>query len=241
MNRMIDLMLKRTSIRSFKDKKLSIEIINKLKQVVNSSPTWKNYQDFSAIFITDQKIKNKLSQYNLKQPHIKIAPLVVLFNADMNFIDLIIKKNKLQVNLNKLHNYLISLTDAIIAATNLMNAAISLGLGTCYLGVVRTEADKIVKLLNIKGKCIPTIAVAIGSINKLGIHIPKHNKVFDEKYDISTIKHELIKYDKKMLRFYKCNLNINKTYSDIIIKMLSNENADNMLELINKHFFRLKK
>ena len=39
MNRMIDLMLKRTSIRSFKDKKLSIEIINKLKQVVNSSPT----------------------------------------------------------------------------------------------------------------------------------------------------------------------------------------------------------
>ena len=34
-----------------------------------------------------------------------------------------------------------------------------------------------------------------------------------EKYDISKIKQELIKYDKKLLRFYKSNLNINKTYS----------------------------
>ena len=36
---MIDLMLKRTSIRSFKNKKLDIKTIKQLKQIVNASPT----------------------------------------------------------------------------------------------------------------------------------------------------------------------------------------------------------
>ena len=67
---MIDLMLKRTSVRNFKDKKLDIKTIEQLKQVVNASPTWKNYQDFSAIFITDQNTKNRLSVYNLNQNHL---------------------------------------------------------------------------------------------------------------------------------------------------------------------------
>lgn len=235
---MIDLMLKRTSVRSFKDKKLDIKTIEQLKQVVNASPTWKNYQDFSAIFITDQNIKDKLRVYNLNQNHIKTAPLIVLFNADLNFINLIIKNKNLDVDTNKLHNYLISFTDAVIAANNLMNAAISLGLGTCYLGVIRTNADKVIDLLNIKGKCIPTIAVAIGYTDKPSIRTPKHNKVYDEKYDISLIPSELNRYDQEMSKFYNDNLKLNKNYSDIIAKMLINEKANNMLELINKYFYK---
>ena len=74
-----------------------------------------------------------------------------------------------------------------------MNAAISLGLGTCYLGVIRTNADKVIDLLNIKGKCIPVIAVAIGYTDKPTIKTPKHNKVYDEKYDISLNLPELKK------------------------------------------------
>lgn len=235
---MIDLMLKRTSIRSFKDKKLDIKTIEQLKQVVNASPTWKNYQDFSAIFITDQNTKDKLSVYNLNQNHIKTAPLIVVFNADLNFINLIIKNKNLEVDVNKIHNYLISFTDAVIAANNLMNAAISLGLGTCYLGVIRTNADKVIDLLNIKGKCIPTIAVAIGYIDKPSIKTPKHNKVYDEKYDISLIQSELCVYDQEMSKFYINNLKVNKNYSDVIAKTLAHERADNMLDLINKYFYK---
>lgn len=235
---MIDMMLNRASIRSFKNKKIDKRIIDKLKQVVNSSPTWKNYQDFSSIFITNKNIKNKLSQYNFNQEHVKSAPLVVIFTADLNFLNLIIKKSNMNVDVNKLHNYLISFTDSIIAATNLMNAAVSLRLGTCFLGGVRINADKIIDLLNIKGKCIPTIAIAIGEIDKPSFHIPKHNKVFNEKYDISIIEKELSSYDKEMSKFYKKYFKINRNYSEVISKMLHNENADNMMELISRYYFR---
>ena len=235
---MIDLMLKRTSIRSFNNKKLDIKTIKQLKQIVNASPTWKNYQDFSAIFITDQNTKNKLSVCNLNQNHIKTASLVVVFNADLNFINLITKNKNLKVDTGKLHNYLISFTDAIIASNNLMNAAISLGLGTCYLGVIRTNADKVIDLLNINGKCIPVIAVAIGYTDKPTIKTPKHNMVYDEKYDISLNLPELKRYDLEMSKFYINNFKVNKNYSDIITKMLENEIGDNMLELINKYFYK---
>jgi len=238
---MIEKLLNRTSVRSFKHEKLDEKIINKLKQVVNASPTWKNYQDFSAIFITDQKTKDVLSEYNLKQNHVKEAPLIVLFNADLNFIDEIIKKQNLEgVTVDKLHNYLISFTDAVIAATQLVDAAISLGLGTCYLGLVRPNADKVIELLNIKGKCIPTIAIAIGKIDKPGMQIPKHNKVYDEKYDINQVKPELDKYDEIMKDFYQKTLNIDRNYSRVIAKMLTRESADNMLELVEKYYFNKK-
>ena len=238
---MIENLLRRTSVRSFKNEKLCEETINKLKQVVNASPTWKNYQDFSAIFITDQKTKDALSEYNLKQQHIKSAPLIVLFNADLNFINEIIKKQNLEnITIDKLHNYLISFTDAIISATQLVDAAISLGLGTCYLGLVRLNADKVIQLLNIKGKCIPTIAIAIGKIAKPAIQIPKHNKVYDEKYDINQVRPELDKYDKIMKDYYQKTYNIDRNYSKVIAKMLAHENADNMLELIEKHYFNKK-
>ena len=238
---MIENLLKRASVRSFKKEKLDDETISKLKQVVNASPTWKNYQDFSAIFITNQKTKDILSECNLKQEHVKEAPLIVLFNADFNFINEIIKKQDLKnVTVDKLHNYLISFTDAIISATQLVDAAVSLGLGTCYLGLVRPNADKVIELLNIKGKCIPTIAIAIGKIDKPAVQIPKHNKVYDEKYDINQVRHELDKYDEIMKDYYQKTYNIDRNYSKVIAKMLVHENADNMLELIEKHYFNKK-
>ena len=94
--------------------------------------------------------------------------------------------------------------------------------------------------MNIKGKCIPTIAIAIGKIAKPAIQIPKHNKVYDEKYDINQVRSELDKYDKIMKDYYQKTYNIDRNYSKVIAKMLAHENADNMLELIEKHYFNKK-
>ena len=54
---------KRTSVRYFLNKEIEPEKINKLKEIINLSPTSMNCQAFSAIFITDQKIKEELSYF----------------------------------------------------------------------------------------------------------------------------------------------------------------------------------
>jgi nitroreductase len=61
---MINALLKRASVRKYSAKPIENEKAEILKQVINASPTSMNIQSFSAIFITDQKIKAKLRAIN---------------------------------------------------------------------------------------------------------------------------------------------------------------------------------
>ena len=57
---MIDKMLKRTSCSDYKKSDLSNEVIQSLKDVVNSSPTSTNSHHFESVFVTNTKIKKKI-------------------------------------------------------------------------------------------------------------------------------------------------------------------------------------
>ncbi len=80
--------------------------------------------------------------------------------------------------------------DPTIAATNAVNAAIELGLGTCYLGGIRSQADVIEKTLNFKGSITPILGLCIGYPNKIAPKLPKMNKCYDEKYCLSKVNQE---------------------------------------------------
>ena len=54
------------------------------------------------------------------------------------------------------------LTDAVIAAQNVVVAAESLGMGTVYLGSFFNDTAKIVELLNLPKYTYPAIGVAVG-------------------------------------------------------------------------------
>jgi nitroreductase len=79
---MINTMLERTSCRSYAKRKIEVAKINKLKQIVNASPSAINAQPFSAIFITNEKTKQELLKFNFNQSHVVQAPLIVIFCAD---------------------------------------------------------------------------------------------------------------------------------------------------------------
>jgi nitroreductase len=61
---MLETILKRCSIRNYSNKPIEFEKIQKLKEVINAAPTSMNIQSFSAVFVTNQEIKNKLMQLN---------------------------------------------------------------------------------------------------------------------------------------------------------------------------------
>jgi nitroreductase len=81
---MLDLILNRTSCRSYLDKQIEPEKISQLKSAINNSPTARNLQDFSCIFVTDQKVREQLCKFSDDQPHVKSAPLFIIFIADQN-------------------------------------------------------------------------------------------------------------------------------------------------------------
>jgi len=61
---MIEKLLERTSVRYYTEQKIENEKITLLKKVINNSPTSMNCQAFSAIFITDQKVKERIGELN---------------------------------------------------------------------------------------------------------------------------------------------------------------------------------
>ncbi len=216
---MIKDQLNRTSVRNYLPKKIEKSKINILKKVINASPTAKNFQCFSAIFITNKTIKQKLSNINWNQKHIIDAPLVVLFCADNNRIDMCTNKT---IHTNE--EYILAVIDATIGATNAVNAAIELGLGTCYLGGIRFQADTITKTLNLKGSITPVLGLCVGYPNKIAPKRPKINKCYDEKYYLAKVKQEMKEYDKLMLKYYKKVFN--KDYTFTIVNKKSFDKFD---------------
>ncbi len=202
---LIDLMLTRTSVRSFEDKPIEVEKLNKLKQVINAAPTSINGHHFSAIIITDNETKEFIAKNNLNQEWIKTAPLLVVFMADINRIKIAQSDmNNMELPIVDSPNMLISgAVDCTIAATNLFDAALSLGLGGCYLGGVRGNIVPIAKKLKLEGRCTPILAVALGYPLKINDIKPKLNKVYENEYSLNLVKQEIKDYNVVMEDYYK--------------------------------------
>ena len=226
---MINKILNRASCRSYKLKNIEKSKIEKLKKIINSSPTSVNASQFSAIFITDKKTKQDIASMNWDQPHIMQAPLIVVFVADYNRVDYCLKQDKIDgiKTTNNVQSLLTGTIDATIASSFCYNAALDLGLACCYLGGIRRNISKASKILKLEGKTMPIIALSIGYEDKPSILRPKTNRTYEEKYDIKQVQDEMKNFDVVYKNFNKKTINKDVGYTDHINVVYSNKMKSN--------------
>ena len=226
---MIDKILSRSSCRSYKTKKVEETKIKKLKQVINSSPTSVNANQFSAIFVTDEKTKKELAELNFGQLHVTQAPLIVVFVADYNRVMYCLKQNNIDAieKTNNIQSLLIGTTDAVIAASYCSVAALELGLSTCFLGGIRRNIKQVCKILKLKGKSMPIIGLTVGYEDKITSVKPRINKVYDQEYDIKQVQDELITYEQVYKAYTKKTLGKEVGYFEAINKSFANKMTNN--------------
>ncbi len=112
---MISLLKNRRSVRSFKEKKIGIEILEILFNGVLTSPAGHNIKHVEYIFIDDKEVLEKLSVIKAHgSEFLKDAPQAIAVIADESKTDVWIE-------------------DASIAATVIQLTAESLGLGSCWI------------------------------------------------------------------------------------------------------------
>lgn len=194
--------LERRSERNYKNTPIEKDKINKIIDVINSSPTSTNSQDFTAIVVTDKALREKISLGLPTQKHIVDAPLFIIFCADMNRIKYIAQKQKQNISINSLNNFLTAAGDAFIAASFAMNAAIQLGLGTCYIGIVRRSLEIIKQALKLEDYIIPVVGLTVGYIESQNEIKPKINHVYFGEYQFNQLQKEVDSYDEQMLKYY---------------------------------------
>ena len=126
MNEVIKNILNRRSIRKYKNKDVEEYLIDEILKAGTYAPTGRNSQSPIIIAITNKDIKNKLAKINASVMNSNFdpfygAPVVLVVLADKN-----------------IPTYLY---DGCLVMENMMLAASSLGLGSCFIHRAKEEFE----------------------------------------------------------------------------------------------------
>ncbi|MHA1168612.1 MAG: nitroreductase family protein [Candidatus Hodarchaeales archaeon] len=147
-NPVIDVLLDHKSIRKYTTEVPSDDIIETIVRASQQAPF--AYQIYSVI----------LSKDRLKHPF--NAPLLFTICVDVYKFEKIMRKRNWEVGQNDLTLLLFGMQDACYMAQNMVTAARSLGLGSCFLGQPLVNAQRIAKNLNLPERVFPFVQLVMG-------------------------------------------------------------------------------
>jgi len=147
-NPVIEAMLNRKSIRKYKEDQPSEEVIAAIVRAGQQAPF--AYQLCSLLLSRKQK-KNPFR-----------APLLFTVCVDSHRHERIMAKRGWKMVTNDLSLLFFGIQDAALMAENMVMAAESLGMGSCFLGGVPYYADKIIEQYKLPPRIFPLVGLAMG-------------------------------------------------------------------------------
>jgi nitroreductase len=147
-NPVIKAMMNRKSIRKFTEEIPSDDIIHTIVRAGQQAP-------FAA-----QLYSLLLSRDREKIPY--NAPLSFIFCIDTHKLELIMARRNWRMTTNDLLIILFGIQDATLMGENMVMAAESLGLGSCYIGMIPYAAKQIARKYNLPKRVFPLVQLVIG-------------------------------------------------------------------------------
>lgn len=185
MNEVIKQLYERKSVRVFEDKEISIDDKRIILESACQAPTAGNMQLYTILDITNQKLKEKLSETCDHQPFIAQAKMVLVFCADyQKWYDGFTYANANPRNPG-VGDLFLAMSDTNIAAQNAVVAAHSLGIGSCYIGDIMENCEIHREILNLPDYVVPCTMLVFGYPTKQQL---ERNK--PERVEMKHIVHE---------------------------------------------------
>lgn len=147
----LDLIYRRRSVREYLDKKISKEDINKIVTAGLYSPSACNKMPWKLIIVEDKELIEKMADVNGKSAEsLKKAPLAIMICMD----------NDKALPQGPLYPVI----DCALMAENMVIAALSLGIGSCYFGTwpqeYKVNGQK--ELFNLPNNLTPHLILSFG-------------------------------------------------------------------------------
>jgi len=190
MNDVLEVLLKRKSVRAYTDQPISAEVKAQILQATLRAPTAGNMMLYSIIDVTDQRLKDRLAVTCDNQPFIAKAPMVWLFLADyQRWMDYFLHSGVEAACASRGDPFrkpeegdlFIACCDALIAAQNAVIAAESLGLGSCYIGDILEQHETHRDLFSLPRYAFPICLLCFGYPTQGQIDRLRTSR-FDEKF-----------------------------------------------------------
>jgi len=134
----IEAIKKRRSIRQYKAQEIPEDVLNSVLDCATLAPSAGNRQPWTFIVVKTKEIREQLVQAAGGQQFLAQAPVVIVVCADLEVSG---------ARYEDRGRTLYAFQDTAAAIENMMLAAVSYGLGTCWVGAFReTEVRKILEL-----------------------------------------------------------------------------------------------
>ncbi len=173
MNNTIKELYERKSVRVFTEQEITKEQREEIITSAMQAPTAGNQQMYTIIDIQDQELKEKMAVLCDNQPFIAKAKLVLVFCADFRKWYDAFKEAGATPRKPGVGDLMLSVTDSSIAAQNAVVAAHSMGIGSCYIGDVMENAEKMKDTLNLPQYVFPCVMLVFGYPTQQQIDRPK--------------------------------------------------------------------
>jgi nitroreductase len=179
-------MMKRRSVRLFKDQEIPESMIEKLLDAAIYAPSGGNIQPLSLVLVRSIEGKKKLAELAGGQPWARNAPLSIIFCLDFYRIKkwAEICQTEFQGE-EAINHFFIAYADLMVSAQNVVILAESFGLGSVYIGSIQHEIDEIRNFFELPLYVLPLMVLSIGYPKSIPQNIPKLKKeavVHHEKY-----------------------------------------------------------
>lgn len=159
----IEQILSHRTVRHFRSDPLPWHTLETLIAAAQSAPSSSNLQLWSVVAVQSQDKRDQLATLAGNQAHIRQAPLLLAFLADVSRAQRIARHQQHRVQaLSYLDSFLTATVDAALAAQNVVTAAEALGLGTVYIGALRNRPAEVAEVLETPEGVFTVFGLVIG-------------------------------------------------------------------------------
>ena len=199
----------RTSIRKYSSREVSDELLNRLLEEAEHTPTMGNLQLYSVVITRSEEGKKALAPAHFNQPMVTGAPVVLTICADYRRTTRWAENRKAHPGYDNILSFMNAATDALLFTQTFCNLAEEEGLGTCFLGTTVYMPKMIIDTLKLPKLVMPVATITLGW--------PDEQPALSERLPLRSIIHQETFEDytpEKIDDFYaeKENLEVNKEF-----------------------------
>jgi nitroreductase len=200
-NETITALLNHRSVRAYLPEPLEEGVLELIIAAAQSAATSSNIQAWSVVAVQDPARKARLAALSNNQKHVLEAPLLLAWIADLSRLRRIASLvGEPATGLDYLESFVVSVTDATLAAQNAAAAAESLGLGTVYLGALRGQPEKVAAELNLPRGAFPLFGLVVGKPDpahpsSIKPRLPQATVLHHEQYSTTTESDAIASYE----------------------------------------------
>ncbi|MBW7883591.1 MAG: nitroreductase family protein [Caldilineaceae bacterium] len=184
------------SVRFFQATPLAPGDLDLIVEAGRRAPTDAQGHMYSLVRITDAALRDRLATLCADQQHIRDAAEFFVVCLDVHRLRQLVEYRDGEWGMGGRIALIYGTSDATMVAQNMVVAAETLGYGTCYIGAVQNNTDRIARELNLPAGVLPLYGLCIGVIDReklppLRPRLPRELCFFENRYTAGYTDAEL--------------------------------------------------